>query len=293
MQTNRDVALMLRELYEKRDTISADIFNKVFHDKIALYIPIEKQIADYYASDGECSRHRVGRILDAAALKKGDIVLDLGCGLGTFTYNCAKHTGLCVGVDYSFESLKVARKINQNFPDNLNGRRYFVCADAAKLPFKKDSFDKVVSADFLEHLTKNQKKKMIQGVNHVLKQEGVFIAYTPNKIFVINQKLNEAFRKMFFNDKVPLETIFLTASHIGEITPFEANRLCRQIGFCKIKFFYKNDEFYLPFGNRFISRLNSLRSFFEFVVLRIPFLRDILSANILVVASKKKTHVKH
>ena len=293
MQTNKDIAWMLKDLYDRRDTIPADIFNKTFHDKVALCIPIEKQIADYYASDGECSRHRVDRILAAAVLKKGERVLDLGCGIGTFTFNCAKHTGLCIGLDYSLESLKVAKKINQQFPDSSNGRRYFVCADAASLPFREGSFDKIISADFLEHLTKNQKKSIRQGIGYVLKQAGVFVAYTPNKIFVINQKLNEALRKIFFNDKVSMETVFLTASHIGEITPFQARKLCRDIGFRKINFFYKNNEFYLPFGNRFISRLNFLRVSFESAILKIPFLRDILSANILVVASNKRKCVKH
>jgi SAM-dependent methyltransferase len=281
------VILIAKKLYERRNSIAPEIFNKIYHDELVSYIPIEKQIADYYISDGSCAIHRVGRILDVAALKKGEYVLDLGCGIGTFTFNSARYTNLCIGVDYSFESLKVARKINERFPDDLYGRRYFVCADAAKLPFKEGCFDKIIAADFLEHLTKNQKISIGYELNRILKQNGIFIALTPNKISIICQRLNAALRKLFFNENEQFVVNFLTASHIGELTPFGAKKLCRGMGFCKMKFFYKRDEFYFPFGNRFVGRLPYLRIFFERVVSKIPLIRDMLSANILITASKK------
>jgi len=292
MDTNSDIetkiALIAKQLYEKRDSITPEIFNKIYHDALVSYIPIEKQIADYYLPDGNCARHRVNRILEAASLKKGERVLDLGCGIGTFTFNSAKYSGLCIGVDYSFESLKVAKKINQVFANDLYGRRYFVCADSTKLPFKEGCFDKIIAADFLEHLTGDQKINIGYNMRQVLKQNGIFIALTPNKIFVECQKLNAAFRKLLFNDSMHPAITFLTASHIGELTPFGVKKLCRDMGFCKMKFFYKKDEFYLPFGNRFVNSLPRLRMFFERVILRIPLLRDILSANILIVASKTR-----
>jgi len=290
MSTNNDIetkiTLIAKELYEKRDSIAPEIFNKIYHDELISQIPIEKQISDYYMPDGQCAIHRVNRILAAAALKKGERVLDLGCGIGTFTFNSARHAGLCIGVDYSFESLKMAIKINQNFPDDLYGRRYFICADAAKLPFKEGCFDKIISADFLEHLTRGQKVNIGHEVSRILKQSGTFIALTPNKIFVICQKLNAALKKLLFNHNAQSATTFLTASHIGELTPFGVKKLCRDMRFCKTRFFYKKDEFYLPFGNRFVSSLPYLQKFFERAILKTPLLRDILSANILIVANK-------
>ena len=76
--------------------------------------------------------------------RKGDRILDIGCGVGymieTFRQVAEVET---VGLDISFESLSISK-------DNVGGN--FVLGNAEKLPFKNDSFDKLLIADVLEHI---------------------------------------------------------------------------------------------------------------------------------------------
>ncbi len=84
------------------------------------------------------------------------LVLDLGCGSGTFDYTDRNFT--VVGVD-----LEPGRKAN------------FVQADAAKLPFLDNTFDAVISNNSLEHVIKYL--DALSEIGRVLKPSGsIYIA---------------------------------------------------------------------------------------------------------------------
>lgn len=107
--------------------------------------------------------------LTRAYLKKDTRVLDAGCGHGNFVIDELKPLiKEAIGVDLS--------------PENTSKN---ICLDKIvyspleKLPFKKNSFDLVISLWVIEHL--RNPKKVFHEVYRVLKPQGVFIFATPNK----------------------------------------------------------------------------------------------------------------
>lgn len=84
--------------------------------------------------------HAAVMVADAAAIRPGDRVLDVGCGTGAVAREAARRVGAdgrVVGLDLNPRMLEVARRLA---PD-IDWRE----GDAGHLPFEEASFDAVVS----------------------------------------------------------------------------------------------------------------------------------------------------
>lgn len=84
-------------------------------------------------------------MLDAAQLRAGDRVLDVGCGQGTDTLKAAQQvtpTGAAVGVDITAPLLDRARR--RAAATSINNVQ-FVQGDAQVHPFEESAFDVVIS----------------------------------------------------------------------------------------------------------------------------------------------------
>lgn len=101
------------------------------------------------------------RCLAAIELKKGNHILDVGSGLGQFSYAMAKkmaNTGIVIGVERAEAQLKKAAHYNKTAyqPQNIKFRK----GSAYNLPLTPEewnSFDLVHSRFLLEHLAAPQK----------------------------------------------------------------------------------------------------------------------------------------
>jgi len=114
-------------------------------------------------------------IFENLELKNGDSVVDIGCGRGFYVNLLSQlNLGLEIfGLDLNEKYLKVAR-------ESLNGKKVFLKkGNALKLPFKSNSFDKVIASEILEHL--NDDKKAIAEIYRVLKPGGIALISVPNK----------------------------------------------------------------------------------------------------------------
>lgn len=104
-------------------------------------------------------------------LHSSDVVLDLGCGDGYITNILREACGTIIGIDYSEQAILDARSL---YPSA--DFRHMSCTD---LEFRKESFDKVICFEILEHLTPLQAEKTIAESLRVLRPGGTLIGSTP------------------------------------------------------------------------------------------------------------------
>lgn len=119
-------------------------------------------------------------------------ILEIGCGMGHFSNYCYNMKKSVISTDISELNTELAKK---NYP-NLS----FCVADAEKLPFKDNSFDIVVSIELIEHLF-NQRSHLFE-VNRILKNNGVYIIKTPNKLYdnIVNIPYYNLIHKVKYKD---------------------------------------------------------------------------------------------
>lgn len=107
-------------------------------------------------------------------MRKTDNVLDIACGAGHCTQWLSRvvSDGNVYGVDISKE---VVEKNTEKYTEkNL----HFIEANAEKY-IKKGFYDVIVSADTIEHLTKNGGVNFVNNCYESLKSDGILIISTP------------------------------------------------------------------------------------------------------------------
>ena len=102
----------------------------------------------------------------------GDLVLEVGCGLGHYLATAADRVEHVVGVDLSVAFLVLARK-------RLGGRGLLVAAEAEHLPFRDGTYAAVIAADVLEHLA--DQRRSLEEIGRVLSPGGSLFLSTPNR----------------------------------------------------------------------------------------------------------------
>jgi SAM-dependent methyltransferase len=134
----------------------------------------ERALRDQQA--GIYDRNRGLRLLSLAEIpatlrrlqpQRSDTVLEIGCGTGRFTRHLAARCRRVVAVDYSLESLRVARaRVPQ--PEVQ-----FLQADASFLPLTGQTADRALSCQMLEHLpTPEARERALAGIARALQPGG-------------------------------------------------------------------------------------------------------------------------
>lgn len=117
----------------------------------------------------------VFRLLKSNKINTSGIrILDLGSGEGG-TSNLFSKNNFLVSLDISLNRL--SRQKDEESFNKING-------DAEYLPFKDDSFDLIIMQDVIEHVY--QPKKLINGINRILKKNGNIYLSTPNRFSIFN-----------------------------------------------------------------------------------------------------------
>lgn len=130
-----------------------------------------------YLENRRFSRTRMNRVMKLADIKPGERCLDLGCGLGTFVIEGSKLGAEMTGLDMSSEALKIAKEIADRLLGENNAR--FVLGNSSVLPMEESFLDKIICADFFEHLDHNDLWETLRECFRVLKRGGALIIYCP------------------------------------------------------------------------------------------------------------------
>lgn len=140
------------------------------------------------------------KFLDLLEMKKGDRVLDVGCGTGIFLARIAQtYQADCTGVDISRKSITTAKRWK-------SPQLHFKVAEATQLPFKNESFDYVLSFDALEHI-RDQSKALSEMVR-ALKPGGSLLIYTINE--------NQRYTWNYWLDKLGID-IYKRVAHDSDL----------------------------------------------------------------------------
>jgi SAM-dependent methyltransferase len=118
---------------------------------------------------------------DRLGLRRGDLLLDLGCGFGRHAYEAARRGARVVAFDYGDGELKEVRntfgamaETGQVSEESLVGA---VQGDATALPFDDATFDRIIASEVLEHIRDDA--GAIAELSRVLRPGGVLAATVP------------------------------------------------------------------------------------------------------------------
>jgi demethylmenaquinone methyltransferase/2-methoxy-6-polyprenyl-1,4-benzoquinol methylase len=107
-------------------------------------------------------------LLELAAVRPGDRVLDLACGTGDLTFGAANAGGSVIGLDFAARMLERARARESR--DRRSGQVDWVLADMTRLPAKSASIDVVTTGYGLRNVP--DLKGALQEIHRVLRPGG-------------------------------------------------------------------------------------------------------------------------
>lgn len=109
-------------------------------------------------------------LLLQADIKDNETILDFGCGTATLTIMAKKEApkATIYGADVDPNVLKIAKNKVENSGYEISLRAY----DGISLPYKGETFDKVLSSLVFHHLTRSQKEIVLKEIYRILKFGG-------------------------------------------------------------------------------------------------------------------------
>lgn len=112
------------------------------------------------------------KLISVAGLKRGDQVLDLGCGSGAVTEFLSDHSGAqFLGLDFAKQAIDRAKQRTQS----KSGRLSYEVQDLNSLSLQHKTFDCVISIDTL-YFVRNL-RKTIQEIKEALKPDGQLLIF--------------------------------------------------------------------------------------------------------------------
>jgi len=177
-------------------------------------------VASSFASTRDRLWPEVKFLFDYA--KKGDRVLDVGCGNGRFCKYLEK--GKYTGVDFSEKMIEEAKK---RFP-----KKDFRVANALSLPFQGETFDKVYAIAVIHQIPSEEyRKQFLAEMERVLKPGGQLFLTAWNlekkgKLFLLKNAFSNIFSPLGSRDFLLKRKRYYYIFKKGELSS-----LCRKAGF--------------------------------------------------------------
>ena len=125
---------------------------------------------------GTLERHPIPEL--RLPLSSGAKFLDIGCNWGRWSIAAARKGYTVVGIDPSLGAVLAARRLCIAMGLDL----HFVVADARFLPFPTGSFDVAFSYSVLQHLSREDVRRVLDGLHGVLRPGGEALIQMPNRL---------------------------------------------------------------------------------------------------------------
>lgn len=119
-------------------------------------------------------KRRARNIVEELEIRNGDKILDIGCGNGYYLslLNRLNLNVVLVGIDNDKVALRDAKMFISNDKVKL------IYGNVQNLPFKNDSFDKLIMSEVIEHV--KDEKKVLKEAMRVIKKGGILTLTTCN-----------------------------------------------------------------------------------------------------------------
>jgi SAM-dependent methyltransferase len=193
-------------------------------------------LAQRYRTRNRFARRRIANVFSLLPALAGRDLVDLGCGMGTFTIEAAARGARATGVDPAPAAVRAAASVadaegvgadagrEATSHDSRQGSARFVRADAARLPLRDDSADIVLAADLTEHLDDVTLARILREALRVLRPDGRLVLYTPDR-----QHLFERLRDRGVMKQDPSHIGVRTAAELGHAVETAGFRLVQQV----------------------------------------------------------------
>ncbi len=157
---------------QREKPLSSDLYDEEY------FLTACEGYEEFNQSEGEHLSRRLMQAFAFATVTPGMAVLDLGCGRGEIVRHVARLGAQSFGVDYARVAVHMTRRVMQN----EGGVHGVGRADAKRLPFASNAFDRVLMFDVVEHLHPWELDACLAEVHRVLKPGGQIIVHTaPNR----------------------------------------------------------------------------------------------------------------
>jgi ubiquinone/menaquinone biosynthesis C-methylase UbiE len=213
----------MTEMREQRRGLSPEIYDKEY------FLSHCGGFEEYRRSKGKELELRMHIILDLAQIIEGSRVLDIGCGRGELVLHAAKKGALSYGIDYSKEAISLSTYTLKDLGMQSSERVFLCMSNGLKLPFRSESFDRIILSDIIEHLYPNELKVLLEEVSRLIAPTGLLVIHTfPNRWFYnLYYPLRRLFLWAFPSKRGPLNPRgpYEKQMHVNEQSPISLIRL--------------------------------------------------------------------
>ncbi len=122
----------------------------------------------------EAQQNKIDHIVKKLDIKKGQKILEVGCGWGGMAFEIAKQKNCEVtGISLSKNQISYCKSKALEF--GLSNQVNFELADYREI---KGKFDRIYSVGMFEHVGKKFYKSFFESMNNLLKEDGIFLLHT-------------------------------------------------------------------------------------------------------------------
>ena len=121
---------------------------------------------------GRRLEERLAEVLQERNVGEGDLIADLGCGIGTAFPVLAPHTRRYHGLDLNMQPLVASRQSSRWRPPLVN-------ADIRTLPYPDDTFEVIIAINVVLLESRADNQQALAEISRVLKPDGLTILLLP------------------------------------------------------------------------------------------------------------------